>query len=50
MNMKTLGIIILVLAVIILLIGIISPLNIFVCALFAALFFLLGGIIIKKHR
>ena len=50
MNMKTLGIIILVLGVIILLIGIISPLNIFVCALFAVLFFLLGGIIVKKYQ
>ena len=50
MNMKTLGIIILVLAVIIILIGIISPLNIFVCALFAALFFMLGGIIVKKYQ
>ena len=43
--MKMVGIIMLVLAVIILLVGIISPLNIFICALFAGVFFLLGGII-----
>ena len=49
-NMKMVGIIMLVLAVIILLVGIISPLNIFVCALFAGVFFLLGGIIIKRHK
>ncbi len=50
MNMKTLGIIILVLAMIILLAGIVSPLNIFVCVLIAIVFFLLGGIIIKKYQ
>ncbi len=48
--MKMVGIIMLVLAVIILLVGIISPLNIFICALFAVVFFLLGGIIIKRHK
>ena len=46
--MKTVGIIMLVLAVIILLVGIISPINIFVCTLIAALFFLIGAIIIKN--
>ena len=50
MNMKTVGIIILVLAVIILLVGVISPLNIFVCALIAAVFFLVGRIIVKRHQ
>lgn len=48
--MKTVGIIILVLAAIILLIGIVSPINIFACALIAAIFFLIGAIIIKRHR
>ena len=46
--MKTVGIIMLVLAVIILLVGIISPINIFVCTLIAALFFLIGAIIKKN--
>ena len=49
-RMKTVGIIMLVLAVIIILVGIISPINIFVCTLIAALFFLIGAIIIKKHH
>jgi hypothetical protein len=47
--MKTVGIIILVLAVIILLLGIVSPINIFICALIAAIFFLIGAIIIKRY-
>ncbi len=48
--MKAFGIIILILAVTILLIGIISPINIFVCTLIAAILFLIGAIFINKFR
>ena len=48
-RMKTVGIIMLVLAVIILLLGIVSPINIFICAFIAAIFFLIGAIIIKRY-
>jgi flagellar biosynthesis component FlhA len=47
--MKTIGIIMLVIAVVILLIGVISPVNIFLSVFLAALFFVLGAIIIKRH-
>ena len=47
--MKTVGIIMLVIAAVVLLIGIISPVNIILSAFVATLFFVLGAMIIKRH-
>ena len=47
--MKTVGIIMLVIVAVVLLIGIISPVNIFLSAFVATLFFVLGAMIIKRH-
>ena len=48
--MKTIGIIMLIIAAIILLIGIISPINIFICGLIAAVIFVLGIMIIRNEE
>lgn len=49
-GMKTMGIILIVIATIILLAGIISPVNVIVCSLISVLLFVIGVYVIRRQR